>query len=291
MRLLASPEREGFSQRLADTRIWSDVALGPGADRESRREPVQVAATRDWKLVYDGPGLVEGRIERVVSRIAPGGERRVEFADGESFELTADGMLLRRVEGRLPSEIAATRALGAPLALALALRGVYLLHASAVGRDGRALALAAPSGGGKSTLARHAVAYGLPRVADDILPVRLEPRPEALPRFPQPKLTDEERYPEAAPDRLRLGALVEIAHSPRYRSISATRLEPADAAFALARATVAARLFDESLLARHFAACAHAASALPLFRLTYPSGVERLGDVAEALRRLPLDGS
>lgn len=291
--LRLTPDRAGagFSQRLADGWLLSDLPIAAGARPATLDPPLAPRARGVWRRVYDGPGLVDGRIERVVSRVAPGGERRVEFADGERYEISADGGFLHRIGGHLSLSEASARALGAPLALALALRDVHLLHASAVGLNGRALALVAPSGGGKSTLARHAVAHGLPRLADDILPVRLGASSEALPRFPQLKLRPAEEYPEDAPDVVSLGALIELAHSPATRGIASERLEPAAAAFALVRATVAARLFDEQLLSRHFAACTRAAQGLPVFHLTYPSGIERLGDVADTLRKLPLERS
>jgi len=291
LRLASGGGLEGFAQRLADTWLWSDAPIGTGARPARLPKPSEASAPGDWRLVYDGPGLVDGRIERVVSKIAPGGERRVDFADGECYEIARDGALLRRVAGSLSLADSAARALGAPLALALALREILLLHASAVRVDGRALALVAPSGGGKSTFARRAAARGIPRLADDILPVRLDPPPAALPHFPQLKLAPEESYPDQAPEALPLAALIEIAHSPATRQISTTRFEPAAATFALVRATVAARLFDEQLLTRHFAACARAAETLPVLRLTYPSGIDHLDEVVDTLRQSILDGS
>lgn len=51
-------------------------------------------------------------------------------------------------------------------------RGHLLLHASAVARDGRAVALAGPPGAGKSTSALHLVEHGLRFVSNDRLLVR-----------------------------------------------------------------------------------------------------------------------
>jgi hypothetical protein len=58
---------------------------------------------------------------------------------------------------------------GSVLAHALALEGRLVLHASAVGWAGRAIAIAAPSGGGKSTLACLLCGAGASLVADDVL--------------------------------------------------------------------------------------------------------------------------
>ncbi len=59
------------------------------------------------------------------------------------------------------------------LPLAATLQGLEALHAAAVVRDGRAIALTGPSGVGKTSLARALVARGAEFLADDVL--ALEP--------------------------------------------------------------------------------------------------------------------
>ena len=204
---------------------------------------------------------------------------------------------LRRGSGP-PGALSLERALGAPLALALALRGVHLLHASAVVRraasreqapPGGALAFTAASGAGKSTLAsaahrRRTLAWE--RIADDQLPVRLDSPAAALPHFPQLKLEAEEGYPVNAPAARPLDALFEIEHAAEIERIELERLAPTAACLALARATVAAKLFDTALLEHHFECCGTAAATLPVYRLRYPSGIERLPEVLARLADL-----
>ncbi len=60
------------------------------------------------------------------------------------------------------------------LALWLHLVGIAPIHASAVSRDGRAVALVGRSGAGKSTLAAALVDHGYCLCADDLLPLQLE---------------------------------------------------------------------------------------------------------------------
>ena len=195
LELDAGDEGPGFLQTVAGEPLWSARPLLSEArpcDRPRRPSPGGAVGGR---VVYDGPGLVEGRIQRIVSSLAPGGARQVAYEDGEVFQVDADGGAIRRLRG--PADPAAARssverALGAPLALALAPRGVYLLHASGLAVAGLALALAAPSGGGKSTLAAAGARRGLDRLADDQLPVRLGRTPAVLPRFPQLKLASGE---------------------------------------------------------------------------------------------------
>lgn len=64
--------------------------------------------------------------------------------------------------------------IGQVLPLAAALRGVEVLHASAVTVGGIAFALAGGSGTGKSQLAAHLALRGAPLLADDVLAVSLD---------------------------------------------------------------------------------------------------------------------
>jgi hypothetical protein len=57
---------------------------------------------------------------------------------------------------------------GAGLATALHLRGVPVLHASAIVVDGKAILVAGPAGAGKSTLTAALVAKGVPLLAEDL---------------------------------------------------------------------------------------------------------------------------
>ena len=61
------------------------------------------------------------------------------------------------------------------LPLAAAIRGLEPVHASAVSVEGRAVALSAPSGTGKTSLVMHLVAGGAPLITDDVLAIELTP--------------------------------------------------------------------------------------------------------------------
>jgi hypothetical protein len=286
----------GWLQLFAGGELWTASPVGAGARRAPRPQIAEaaVAPPATWSPIYDGPGLVDGGLHRLRSFLSSRGERRVDFADGESFRVDAEGGVVRRVGAGPAGARSLERALGAPLALALAVRGLHLLHASAIARrsatgspDG-AVAFTATSGAGKSTLA---AAAGRPgdlrwlRIADDQLPVRLAPPVAALAHFPQLKLAPDEAYPASAPRALPLLHLCEIEHSPDFRSIELERLDPASACLALVRATVAAKLFDPALLQRHFEACAAAGRELPVHRLRFPSGLAHLPEVLAAIAR------
>ncbi len=294
------PAKAGWIQPFAGGRLWSERPLAEEAVRALRPSgrTAATAAPAAWSVIYDGPGLVDGGLYRLRSLLSSRGERRVDFEDGESFLVDAAGGLVQRHGSGPANARSEERALGAPMALALALRGIHLLHASAVarlsanGELGGAIAFTAMSGAGKSTLAAATLRRPpsgrdtLVRIADDQLPVRLEALPGALPHFPQLKLPLTAAYPETAPARLAFERLVEIEHTPALRALEIERLSPAAACLALARATVAAKLFDSELLQRHFEACATAGHALAVHRLRFPTGLEHLPAVLAAVAEL-----
>ncbi|MEZ5312285.1 MAG: hypothetical protein R2862_00865 [Thermoanaerobaculia bacterium] len=289
VRLVSGQPAAGFVQSIAGESVWCDRPLGPGATPADPRGRRPADAAREWTPIYDGPGLLAGRTQRIRSARDPSGSFRVLHEDGETFEISGDGgTIVRLACPDVP--VTNERLLGAPFAVALALRGRYLLHASAlVTESGSAIALTAESGGGKSTLAAAAErspAHGLRRIADDQLPVRLTPELAVLPHFPQPKLTPAEQYSEAHPAELPWSALVEVAvvgglSQPRLRRMGAP-----EAIAILVGATVAAKLFDATLLARHFEACAVAMLDLAIYRLEVPFGLDRLDDSLEVLATL-----
>jgi len=283
----------GFLQRLAGENVWCDLPLTHDAAASDLQYRPQPPRDQSWTPIYDGPGLLAGGVERIRSERGDAGGYRVTHQEGETFLVAADGGTIHRLAGS-SDEFAfthITRALGAPLAVAFALRDIYLLHASGLsGADGAVIALSAESGGGKSTLAAAAAAspqHGLTRVADDQLPVRLGRSPAALPHFPQLKLQPDDQYPAGQAPAVGLRALVELEVDAGCSAPEISRESPPSAIQALVRATVAAKLFDRELLARHFNACASAALALAVYRFRYPYGLDRLGEALSALARLP----
>ena len=279
----------GHRQRLAGEEIWSDRPLvagaRPAAPPEESGPPFDEAGAT---LLFAGLAADGGALRRVVARIDRTGTRAVDYEDGERFRIAAGGGAItrERTPEREHPALTLERALGAPLALALAAGGVHLLHACAIELGRGAVALTADSGVGKSTFAAAAGLAGVRRLADDLLPVRLTPTPVALPRFPQLKLPAEDQYPAAGPETLPLVAVVELVREGAGGPVAVERLGPPAATLLLAGATVAARLFDPELLAAHFAACAASAPALVALRLRYPTGPERLPECLERLREV-----
>lgn len=185
--------------------------------------------------------------------------------------------------------------LGPALILALALRGVWCLHASAVavdggadgGVDGGVVAFVGESGAGKSTLARELPKLGeraYQRVADDILPLAIEAgRACVLPRFPQLKCPSDAQPGLALPPSLPLAAVYLLG--PEASEVTAEPLAGTEAALALVRHTVASRLFTPELLSHHMDFCAAVTARIPVRRLLYRRRMGELSRVEKCLRR------
>jgi hypothetical protein len=133
---------------------------------------------------------------------------------------------------------------GPALILALAKRGVYCLHASAIEYRGTAIIVLGRSGAGKSTFGRAARALsGVRRLCDDITPIGFDATGQLCvwPQFPQLKLAAQEANLAAAVPVRQLVWL----HAPA--ASQAGELEPLSERQlfeALTRHTVAARLYN-----------------------------------------------
>lgn len=176
---------------------------------------------------------------------------------------------LRRSQARLGDGLFAELALGPPVLLLLAARGVFALHAAAAEVAGRLCLFLGPSGAGKSTLAASGAEATWRRLADDLVPVTLDgARLMARLDFPQLKLPSaRQRLADGTPRPV--AALFLLAGPGSAARPEAAPLSAAQAATALFAHTVASKLFDERLLAAHFQ-LATAVAALPTWRLASP---------------------
>lgn len=142
---------------------------------------------------------------------------------------------------------------GPVLLSALAARGIYALHASAFrlgAADAPVVAVIAPSGTGKSTLARAAHLRGWQRLSDDLLPTTIDAaaRPLLLPHFPQLKLPAEQQYPRDQPAVVALSALIVLE---RAGATTIAPLPPRDAMHTVLSSTISSRLFPPAVLQEH----------------------------------------
>lgn len=278
--------RPGVAYGLAGQRVECSSALPAlapfqvGAQGERRAlaatasHPLELRAPGIGRRLYLGPAWI-GRRWRQVECVE----------EGEAYALSIDGFGVVRVgsdgarasvepAGPLDDALVEEAALGPTLTLALALRGVFSLHASAVvGPSREVFAFAAPSGSGKSTLARlldgHAGEWS--RAADDMLPVAWSADGlRALPRFPQLKLAPDAQPGAALPERLPLAKIFVLLPGAAEGTVRVRPLGGRDATLALVRHTAAARLFAPELLERHLETCARMAAAVPVAELSIP---------------------
>jgi hypothetical protein len=238
-------------------------------------------------LVYAGPGWVGGRLTDVAC-----------WRSGESYLVAIPGLpnliVVRGgcalAPGGQPigemTDALVEALLGPGLILALALNGVFTFHAGAVVSRGRAALLIGESGAGKSTVTRALTGVrGFTFLADDALPAEIaDAGVVALPHFPQLKLPDREQYSLGSPDRVPVEAIFLLAPDTRpHSAVVLEPLAPREAFLALAGHTMAARLFDAPLLARHTEFCSAALASVAVHRVVFPQRLHALPAVVEAI--------
>ena len=242
------------------------------------RRPVEVPPA---EAVFDGAARVGLRDCRVRSLAAPGRDL-LEISGAGTFAMP-HGQDRIEIDPEPGAGKAAVEEalLGPALALALARRGTFVLHASAVIRGGGVIGFLGESGAGKSTLARLLAAEGAALAADDLLAIA--EGPAALPHFPQLKLDEAATAAIArlAP-RYPLLELYELAPG---EEVAVEELAPVTAAALLLRHTIAGRLFPRDLLAAHLAFMGETAGRVAVKRLRVPRRMDVGGEVLPQLGR------
>ena len=233
--------------------------------------------------IFDQPAWVAGSERWVTCWAAPAGYR-IAVAELGSWFVSQDG---GQIGGQPPpgadANLVRQVALGPALILALALRGIYCLHASAVQLPQGVVAFVGESGQGKSTLAQYLAGQGKRRIADDLLPVVATPAGVlARPHFPQLKFAPQQQPAAGLAAELPLVAVVRLADDTA--EIKLARLPAQQAILTLVRHTAAARLFAPPLLARQLAFSRAVAGRVPVQRLDYPRRYERLPVVWERVK-------
>lgn len=230
-----------------------------------------------WTPVFEGLAPL-GSEEVRVACDAGDAWLRLRIATVEPFLVARDGsgILCSDVA---PEGFAAEALLGPVLILALALRGVFTLHASAVALPGGAVLFLGATGSGKSTLARAFEDRGWRRLADDILPIVPGIRPRADHRFPQLKLPADSQIATATSLPVALAHVYVVEPAPAGGTAASTALPPAQALAGVAAQTVAARLFEPALLDAHLGFCRSVADDVAVHRLTYPHAPASVDEV------------
>jgi hypothetical protein len=196
---------------------------------------------------------------------------RLSAPHGGTCTITASGSdVFCTHADNIDPDFAAGMLLGPVLCTALALQGVFCLHASAALIDGHAVLFIGESGAGKSSLAAYGEQIGAwQRVSDDV--TATGKGFEVLSHFPQLKLPSGAQTGHEVPEALLLAAiyLLDVPEDAES-TVSVEALSQREAAAALMRHTVAARVFSGALLAHHLDYCAALAQSVALRRIVYP---------------------
>lgn len=223
-------------------------------------------------------------------------------------EVSADlaDIVVHPVIGADPG-LAAVLTTGATLAFQLYRRGLTVLHASAVDVGGAALAFAAPSGGGKSTMATLLCADGATVVTDDVLRVeddhtvrlgatglRLRKGADSLADLftpdgaPGSRRSADDRHvltPRAATaDHLPLAAVVVPYPDRRLRHVRVERRDPKDALFDLLSFPRLLGWEAPEVLAGQLGRLSRLVAAVPVYRARVPWGPPFAPDLVAELR-------
>lgn len=207
---------------------------------------------------------------------------------GGTFCITRDGHTIGKADDQgvmtpLDFEVMA----GSVFTLALAMRGVWSLHASAAIHQGNLIVILGESGEGKSTLAAYLDESGWQRAADDILPVVSgEDGLMAYPHYPQLKLGPQAQPWLKLPEQLPVHTICLLSPADPGGAPALVRLSASDAAKVLLSHSAGTRLLGKELLRDHLAFGTHAARQTACYRLSYPHRREALPQVRELLEEL-----
>ncbi len=235
------------------------------------------------------------------------------FTQVADFYIQPDGIAchLLAPEHRYLVEI---RLLGPVLAYWLERRGLPTLHASAVHLSSRAVALLGRHGEGKSSLAAGLMQTGAPLLTDDILPV--EERDGVFlgrPGYPQMRMWPDQAdhflghhadlpivHPGYSKRRVAVGpdgfgafhgsatplACLYIAERRADGPVEIHELSPREAFFELVRHSFTPYLVEAAgLQPRRVDLFARLVQQVPVRRLAYPSGFDRLPEITEIVLR------
>ena len=247
------------------------------------------------RLVFAGRGWVGGRLRSVVCRSQREGYS-LRIDDRATFEVTRHPWRVRLVDpGGEPDDTESDELLEPALVLALALQGTFCLHASAVARGDEAVAFAGLSGAGKSTLAGHSALVENGENGESAWRpgLRRPPAPGAAAgggrgASPLPPAQAVRRWsstPPPLPGGCACAQLYLLDEPPADPAapVEVRDLEPREALLELVSHTVASRLFDRALAARHLRFCSQVPARTAVRRLSFPRRLDRLDEVYAAI--------
>jgi hypothetical protein len=314
---VGSGNGDGWSGRAFGITLAGTLPLESVVPARAARRPdtwlelaSRTAVDRRWRAAHPHTllerRLVDGRVGLSVERDEEIGFRVWAPRHG-CYLVTPDG---RRVIAAPPAGPAwrwERLVLAQVLPLAAVLRGMDVLHASAVALGGRAVAFMGRSAAGKTTLAGRIVAHGARLVTDDVLAVDHSGtavrahRGGAVARIAPGELrtmTPDERrvlgavhrggekwqvMPALAPANLPLGLTYHLVRPAAVEGTEIVAIHPYDPALLLGNAFLP-YLTDPGRLRRQLEVCAAIADTTPLYQVRVGPRTAS-ADVAEAVLR------
>lgn len=239
--------------------------------------PAPSPQRRAGQLTFQRDAWLAGRVRRVTAWWdGPRGWFEIEPGLAVALDLERSAARLIGGGALAPGEVLEL-ALGPLLLPLLAVRDVFVLHASAAAVEGRLLAFVGPSGAGKSTLA---AAQAWQRVADDLLPVSWPAHgPTALADFPQLKVAPPALAAEAQP----LAGIIHLRGPGSGPEVALEPLRGAAAASAVLAHWAGAHLLAPAQVEAHFRFAMRLAASLPVWELRT---ARDLGQLTTARQRL-----
>ena len=204
-----------------------------------------------WSRVADSEGFADEwpgvRVERLVGPSEDGsplmsidintaGAYLVQAAGYGAHVVSADGMRITSLLRPDASWSWQRLFVAQAMPLAATVRGLEPLHASAIGFGGQAVAISAPSGTGKTSIAMHLVARGAALVTDDVLVV--EPTPSGVQAHAGARLLSVHPHELAAvpaEQRKRLGTVLDTGEKVYLRAPLDVEPRPLAALYRLIR--------------------------------------------------------
>jgi hypothetical protein len=243
---------------------------------------------RKNKLISRTEGWVAGA-QRIVEIYDTLQGMLLKVEGGGEFFITPHGEIVSRSDCQSDlQELNREIILGPVLVLALALRDVWSLHASAVMYKESVIVFLGESGQGKSTLAGYlSQSPGWRRVADDILPVQVDGNKiNVLPHFPQLKLPLNAQPGVGLPEHIPLKTICVLRNAEPDQIPELQKLSMAQGVQSLLGHITGTRMFNATLLAKHLEFATQAAKQIPAYQLVNPHRRDTLPLVQELLETI-----
>jgi hypothetical protein len=272
------------SQSIAELEPFKSVKRNPSLIQPALNDfsgstPVLVSSSRGWVAGADRVVEVYDTTRGKLMHVQGCGKFFINEDNGEI------GKVNQQVEFTdLDREIL----IGPVLVLALAIRGVWCLHASAAMFRERVMVFLGESGRGKSTLARYlARNKEWQLIADDILPVRMG-RGEVCvhPGFPQLKYTKDTQPGSSLPDQLSMNMICDLDQGDPDQMPALQPLSFSRAVQVLLWNTAGTRMFNSQLLSKHLDFSTTAMELLSAFKLIYPHRENALEETRKILEKI-----